>query len=177
MYAFGNNFFGNLGNGESTAGITFQQVDTSYLPNVTWKSVSIGQDHFIFLSHEGRAYTLGGNVFGMNIQIFLFYMLGQCGDGSSSTRTRIGPVDTRGVLANKTIVQVAASQISSMVLTSDGDVVAWGHNGTLRLQVMLFLGFNQLCDGTSENRYLPIAVNTSITGGFKVVSIAYSTLR
>lgn len=97
------------------------------------------------------------------VQKLIFYKkIGQCGDGSSSVRMKIGAVDTRGVLLNKVIIQVAASQLSSMALSSDGNVYTWGHNGN-----------NQLCDGTTETRYLPVAVNTSITGVAKVVSIAF----
>jgi hypothetical protein len=57
------------------------------------------------------------------------------------------PVDTSGVLAGKTIVQIAAGAGLGYALCSDGTLAGWGYNFT-----------GQLGDGTKTNRHSPVLI-------------------
>lgn len=88
---------------------------------------------------------------------------GQLGDGSNTQRNAPVAVNRGGVLAGKTIVQVARGQSFTLALTSEGKVYAWGLNSV-----------GQLGDGTTTSRSLPVEVTTTtgaLAGKF-VVGIA-----
>lgn len=87
------------------------------------------------------------------------------GDGTTTDRFAPVPVNQTGVLANKTIVQVARGSRHSLALCSDGTVAAWGANNN-----------GQLGDNTNTNRAVPVAVNAvsgvSALNGKSVVAVA-----
>ncbi len=70
---------------------------------------------------------------------------------SDGTGDEIAPVQTdqRGVLAGKTIVQVATGDAHSLALCSDGTIAAWGNNNR-----------GQIGDGTQTPRPRPVLVST-----------------
>ena len=105
IFSFGNNDFGQLGNGNCTNRIAFigNIKDTI--------SISAGYDHSMALTRDGRVYTWGRNRFG------------KLGDGTEENRSV--PVEVTGV---KDVKAISAGFYNSMALTRDGRVYVWGCN-------------------------------------------------
>ena len=85
---------------------------------------------------------------------------GQLGDGGSLSRSAPVLVDRSGVLAGKTVVQVAAGMVHGLVLCSDGTVAAWGGNSA-----------GQLGNPASSYSLVPVPV-VGIPAGKRVAAIA-----
>ena len=75
---------------------------------------------------------------------------GQLGNGTTTNSSVPVSVNTAGVLAGKTITQVAAGYDSACAVTSEGKVACWGANLS-----------GQLGNGTTTNSSVPVLVNTS----------------
>jgi alpha-tubulin suppressor-like RCC1 family protein len=113
-------------------------------------ATSVGSDHALVLTADGKVFAWGNNTYG------------QLGDGTSQATQVPVQVDDSGALAGKTVVAIAAGSLHSLALTSDGEVFAWGDNGSGRLG-----------DGTTESRLVPVAVDrTGALAGKSVVAIA-----
>ncbi len=139
VYSWGLNDDGGLGDGTRTGRNEPVAVSTSgALAGKIVIAMATGYQQCLVLTADRRLFS-----WGLNAQ-------GQLGDGSNSTRTLPVAVVTTGVLAGKTITQIAAGRDHCMVLTSDGKLFAWGRND-----------YGQLGDGTTTNRNVPVAVNMS----------------
>jgi alpha-tubulin suppressor-like RCC1 family protein len=117
LMAWGNNEYGAVGNGTtSTTGqwIPVEVSQASGLTNV--KAIATGWDHMVALAEDGTVWTWGANAWG------------QLGNGSKGYASNSSvPYHVSG-LSN--IVGVSAGDGSTVVLTADGHVWAWG---TLRI--------------------------------------------
>ena len=147
-YAWGYNYYGQLGDGTQTRRSTPVMVrtpDRSTYPDLpadfTYVQVSGGRYHSLAVGSDGNAYAWGSN------------SQGQLGDGTGTTRST--PVMVRkpdrstypDLPADFTYLQVSAGGYHSLALGSDGNAYAWG-NG-------------QLGDGTSGSyRNAPVRVKT-----------------
>jgi len=86
---------------------------------------------------------------------------GQLGDGSKTGRRVPVAVDASGVLAGKTVTAIAAGDSHSCVV-ADGQVYCWGGNWG-----------GQLGDGSTTERLVPVAVDTSgVLAGKTVTGIS-----
>lgn len=93
--------------------------------------------------------------------------MGAVGDGTNEERSLPVAVDMSGVLAGKTVTQISAGTQSSLALTADGDVYAWGRNLS-----------GELGDGTTTHRYSPVAVDTSgVLAGVNIVQAVSNNNR
>ena len=108
VWAWGNNYYGQLGDGTTTQRLT--PVPVSALTNV--KAVAAGHRHSLALANDGRVWAWGYNVYG------------QLGDGTTTQRTT--PVLVSGLTD---VVGIAAGQFYSLAVKADGTVFAWGDNG------------------------------------------------
>jgi alpha-tubulin suppressor-like RCC1 family protein len=131
VYAWGNNFNGQLGN-EST---TDRQTPTLINTITGVKAVASGLAHTLALRADGLVYAWGSNG------------SGRLGNGSTDQSTRPVPVST---LSN--VVAIAAGDTHSLALTSDGHVYSWGANNTGQLG----LGNS----GTGTEQIVPTQVTT-----------------
>ena len=113
VFAFGDNFYGQMGNGSSST--TYQYVPTvvSGLDSVV--QVSAGDGHVLALKSDHSVWAWGYNEFG------------QVGNGTTNNVSR--PVQVN-FPAGVQLVGVSAGLVHSMALDSDGNLWAWGHNGT-----------------------------------------------
>ena len=111
--AWGNNAFGQLGNGTNTIGRTPVQVNT--LSGLA--AISGGNESNLALQTDGSAWAWGQND------------EGQLGDGTNTNRN--APVRVSGLSSG--VVAVAAAEDNGFALSADGTVRAWGNNavGTL----------------------------------------------
>ncbi|MGO1623021.1 RCC1 domain-containing protein, partial [Flaviflexus sp.] len=130
VYAWGDNTFGQLGNGTDTASRVPTVVKQP--KGVTFTYVSAGYDYSLALGDNGKAYAWGSNFFG------------KLGTGSWDDQGTPVLIDQpKGV----TLTQVSAGYDHSVALGDDGNAYAWGANQS-----------SQLGDGTSEDSYSPVLV-------------------
>ncbi|MBL9145190.1 MAG: hypothetical protein JNM99_16035 [Verrucomicrobiaceae bacterium] len=149
VYGWGENASGQLGYGSMVPSVPSPvAVDMSgALLGKTVVAVAAGAYHSLALTSDGLLFAWGRNT------------NGELGNNSTSDSSLPTPVDMTGVLAGKTIVQIAGGQSCSAVLDSNGKVYAWGANSS-----------GQLGDGTTTERHVPVAVDTSGVLSGKVVS-------
>ena len=148
VYAWGSNNRGELGDGTTTNRSTPVAVDmTGALLGKTVIAVEAGFEFSLALTSDGRVYSWGGNTFG------------NLGDGTNYSRYTPVEVDTSGVLSGKVVIDIAAAAAAAGAVTSDGLVFTWGYNSDGRLG-----------DGTTTDRHLPVAVDTSGALSGKVVT-------
>ena len=118
-YAWGYNYYGQLGNGTTTRRSIPIPVrkPTDASADFTYVQVSAGYNHSLAIGSDGNAYAWGYNY------------SGQLGNGTGAQTTT--PVTVRkptGASADFTYVQVSAGGDHSLALGSDGHAYAWGYN-------------------------------------------------
>ena len=127
----------------------------------TFDNLTNGQA--VTLSYAGTVYSFVANYYGgSGNDLVLTWAqkrlvawgtdeFGQLGDNASGTN-RLAPVAVyaTGVLAGKTVVEVAAGAAHSLALCSDGTLAAWGSNG-----------WGQLGNSTTNDSHVPVAVDTT----------------
>ena len=139
LYIWGNNQYGQLGNGTTT------NQNRPILVNkpqgtpagFTWKQVSLSCNHSGAIGSDGNLYTWGWN------------LTGQLGDGTNTDRHTPTLVNKpQGAPAGFTWKQVSIGWQHSAAIGSDGNLYAWGQNYR-----------TQLGDGTNTDRYTPTLVS------------------
>ena len=121
LYAFGRNFYGQLGsttgNGEETANPTPAALA---LPGASGpvSQIAAGAEHSLAVTSTGQLYAFGSNRFG------------QLGNPAGSGTELANPAPLRVSLpgAEGPVVQVAAGLSHSLALTSAGQLYAFGSN-------------------------------------------------
>ena len=207
VVAWGNNYYGQLGNNSTTNSQVPVLVDASgVLSGKSVVSVAAGGSHSLALCSDGTVVAWGYNNYGqlgnnsttnsqvpvlvdatgvlsgkavVSIDARYSYSLALCFDGivvgwgynrsgqlgnNSTTDTNKTPVlaDLSGVLSGKTVVSVAAGNLHSLALCSDGTVAAWGNN---------YAG--QLGNNGTTNSKVPVLVDTTgVLNGKTVVAVA-----
>jgi hypothetical protein len=140
-YCWGLNVDGELGDDSGAAQVALPvAVDTSgALAGQSLTHITAAAFHTCALDAAGAAYCWGGNDFG------------ELGDGSAGGSTVPVAVDTSGVLADKTLTQVAAAgEYHTCALDSTGAAYCWGFNGD-----------GQLGNGSTTDSTVPVAVDMS----------------
>lgn len=149
-YCWGANGEGRLGNNTTIDTMVPTAVSaTGVLSGKTVTAIAAGSNYSCAVA-SGAAYCWGNNA------------NGRLGDGTTTQRPVPVAVDTTGVLAGKTVTQVATGTNHACVIAS-GAVYCWGLNN-----------YGQLGDGLGANSLRPVAVNTSILGGKTVTDITAS---
>ncbi len=157
-YCWGENDFGQLGDGSTTDSSVPVAVDTSgVLHGKTLTQISAGGGGGIdtcALDSTGTAFCWGSNIDG------------GLGDGGIADSSVPVAVDTGGVLRGKTLTQITAGSDGGCVLDSAGAAYCWGDND-----------YGELGDGGTADSSVPVAVDTSgalagkaltqITGGYE----------
>ena len=152
VYAFGDNSYGQLGDGTHTNRYTpirvlkGSYIGTTYLgdnPNNPIISIYTNGFCFFYLAADGTLFSCGDNIYG------------QLGDGS--TINRFTPVKVLkgayngatflGDNPNNPIISVVSGGISTLALAADGTVFSFGNNQ-----------YGQLGDGTKINKNTPVKV-------------------
>jgi alpha-tubulin suppressor-like RCC1 family protein len=143
-YCWGENDFGQLGDGSTASSSVPVAVDTSgALAGKTLTQISAGGGGGLdtcALDSAGAAYCWGSN------------FDGALGDGDSSGSYSSVPVlvDSSGALAGKTLTEIAAGSDGGCVLDSLGAAFCWGDND-----------FGELGNGSTDSSSVPVAVTTS----------------
>ncbi|MBZ5734916.1 hypothetical protein K8Z61_10450 [Nocardioides sp. TRM66260-LWL] len=118
VYAWGANASGQLGNGTNQNSNV--AIAVTGLTGKTIASIAAGKEHSLALASDGTVYAWGANG------------SGQLGIGSNTSSTAAVAL-TKGTLATKTVVAIAAGNLHSVALTSDGTLHAWGDNASGQL--------------------------------------------
>ncbi len=114
VWAWGANFYGELGNGTNTNSNT--PVKVSGLSGVT--AIDAGVFHSLALKSDGTVWAWGANFFG------------QLGNGTSTDSNT--PVEVSGLIG---ATAIAGGEFHSLALEGDGTVQAWGANGNGELGI------------------------------------------
>ncbi|MCX8644921.1 InlB B-repeat-containing protein [Bifidobacterium sp. B4081] len=138
LYTWGNNQYGQLGDGTTTdrSRPVLVGKPQGAPDGFTWKQVSIGWQHSAAIGSDGQLYTWGQNY------------RAQLGDGTTTDRhtpTLVGK--PQGAPDGFTWKQISLGDWHTEALGSDGSFYIWGSNE-----------HSQLGDGTTTNRSRPIPV-------------------
>lgn len=116
-FSWGLNNQGQLGNGTTTNTNVPGAVDMSgALSGKTITEIAAGDDAACALTTDGQVFCWGDGT------------AGQLGNGGNTDSLVPTPIDTSGVLAGKTVIDISAMTLSMCALTSDGLIACWGDN-------------------------------------------------
>jgi alpha-tubulin suppressor-like RCC1 family protein len=145
VWCWGYNFFGQLGDGTTTARSTPVAV-SGLVSGVT--AIAAGDDHTCALMSSGGVMCWGAN------------WSGQLGDGTTTARST--PVAVSGLASG--VTAIAAGDFHTCALMSSGGVWCWGYNF-----------FGQLGDGTTTARSTPVAVSGLASGVTAIAAGGFHT--
>ncbi|RZD44960.1 MAG: hypothetical protein CXT68_08985 [Methanobacteriota archaeon] len=142
---WGDNFYGQLGDGTTTDRNTSTQT-SSLGTNRTAVAISTGGTHTCAILDDGSVSCWGDNWYG------------QRGDGTNTNRNT--PTQTSSLGTNRTAVAISSGYGHSCIILDDGSVSCWGWNE-----------YSQLGDGTTEQRNTPTQTS-SLGNGRTAVAIS-----
>ena len=153
LAAWGENYSGQLGNGNTTgySSASVAVTRTGVLAGKTVISVAAGDLHNLALCSDGTIAAWGSNV------------SGQLGNGNTKENSVPVAVTRTGVLAGKTVTSVAGGGYHSLALCSDGTVAAWGDNY-----------WGQLGNGNTTDSWVPVVSSRLATRAIGGVSHSIS---
>ena len=135
VWAWGNNEYGQLGNGQTADALLPVQI--TGLTDVI--EISAGESHSMARKADGTVWTWGRNDYG------------QLGDNTNNNS--LTPVQVRGENGAGYLIgvkEIEAGIRYSMAILDDGTLMAWGDNN-----------FYQLGDGTDESKNAPVKIRKS----------------
>ncbi len=142
VYTWGDNSYGQLGNGNNTdSNVPVEVITSGAIAGKSIVAISAGGLFSVALASDGTVYTWGYN------------SSGQLGYGNNTDSNVPVAVTTSGVLAGKTITVIDAGHSHCLVVASNGSVFTWGY-GT----------YGQLGIGDNVSYKVPVAVDQSIMG-------------
>ncbi|WP_068468395.1 PKD-like domain-containing protein [Candidatus Protochlamydia phocaeensis] len=151
-WAWGDNTFGQLGNGTNiNSSIPIQVGGGTPLTNVS--AIEAGGNFSLALKADGTAWAWGDNTFG------------QLGNGTNNPSNI--PVQVGGVGPLTNIIALSGGSYHSLALREDGTVWAWGDNAD-----------GQLGNGTNAISYIPVQVGgiTPLTNAIAISAGGYYSL-
>ena len=150
VWAWGQNYYGQLGDGSSTGSPVPVQVSgengNGFLTDIV--AITAGDYHTVAINDNGTVWSWGYNAYG------------QLGDGTDAHRYTPEQV----VLGLTDVIAIAAGRSHTVALKSDGTVWAWGNNA-----------HGELGNGTATDNWTPVQVREPGGGaGYLVDIIAIS---
>ncbi|MDI1452128.1 MopE-related protein [Polyangium sp. 6x1] len=142
VWAWGQNSYGQLGNGSSSTTPQATPMQATGLPTI--KAIAAGAYHSLALDTAGKVWAWGQNSYG------------QLGNGSITTTPQGTPVQIGGL---PTITAIAAGLAHSLALDTNGVIWVWGNNS-----------YGQLGTGSSGNNQPTPASVTLADGAVALVA-------
>ncbi len=155
LVAWGGNYYGQLGNNSTVSSSVPVPVSTAgtALENKLVVAIACGYNHSLALCSDGTLVAWGQNT------------NGQLGNGTTSAQSLVPVAVTIAgtALEGRSVVRLAAGNVHSLAVCSDGSVATWGANSS-----------GQLGDNSTTQRLVPVAVITAGTPleGKVVISVA-----
>jgi len=160
LYAWGYNYYGQLGNNDSGNYTSGVEKDTAkyeaYRVRIgtatNWKTVSAGQYHTVAIQTDGTLWAWGCNEFG------------QVGNGTTTNRTSPVKIGT-----DTNWKSVSAGNDHTVAIKTDGTLWAWGRNDSGQL------GNGESGDGKFKSAPIKIGTDTNwksvSAGGYHTAAI------
>jgi alpha-tubulin suppressor-like RCC1 family protein len=142
--AWGGNKYGQLGNGTTNSSLVPVAVDAganSALEGKTAVAIAAGDSHNLALCADGSVAAWGSDLYGQ---------LGSNMTSNSPVPVAVNTASGVSALFGKRALAVAAGDVHSLALCSDGTAAAWGDNSS-----------SQLGDNSSSQRNAPVTVDTA----------------
>ncbi|XP_057350503.1 RCC1 and BTB domain-containing protein 2 isoform X4 [Manis pentadactyla] len=136
IFVLGTNCSGCLGLGDIQSTIEPRRLDSLSGKKIACLSYGSGP-HIVLATTEGEVFTWGHNAYS------------QLGNGT--TNHALVPCHISTNLSNKQVIEVACGSYHSLVLTSDGEVFAWGYNNS-----------GQVGSGSTANQPIPRRVTSCL---------------
>ncbi|MEI7908405.1 MAG: cadherin-like beta sandwich domain-containing protein [Verrucomicrobiota bacterium] len=137
--AWGNNFYGQLGTGDTTTCLAPTAINQAgVLAGRTVVGIAAGDNHSVAVCADGSLAAWGFNGYG------------ELGNNLTSNNANPGLVISNGVLAGRVPVAVAAGKDHNLARCADGTLVAWGYNN-----------YGQLGNNSQTVSRVPVVVNSS----------------
>ena len=116
--AWGNNGYGQLGNGTQgdLQAVPVAVLTDGALAGKVVTAIAASHDHSLALCQDGTVVSWGRNLYG------------KLGDGTNTTRSAPVAVVTSTGLAGRTVTAIAGGRSFSLALCSDGAMFSWGGN-------------------------------------------------
>lgn len=148
-YCWGDSTQGRLGNDGAVDSYQRSPVAVT-MPDVGFKSISVGHAHTCAVSTDNRAFCWGNNIYG------------QLGNDSTSVSNVPVIVSGGDVLTGEIISSIRAGQSHTCATTTDNKLFCWGYNS-----------YGQVGDGTTDNYSIPVNVtNKGVLSGKTIKSVA-----
>jgi alpha-tubulin suppressor-like RCC1 family protein len=149
LWAVGFNYYGQLGDG------IFNLASPHYGTNQPQKIVTAnpvtaivaGQNHSLFIENDGSLWTMGWN------------LNGQLGDGVYNTLAPYGTNQPQHIITTNAVTAIAAGDLFSLLVKSDGSLWAMGDNT-----------YGQLGNGTFNQTNRPVLI---VTNGVTAVAAGW----
>jgi alpha-tubulin suppressor-like RCC1 family protein len=150
VYSFGDNYYGQLGHGNTTNRLEPQRI-AGIIENKKIIAISAGNWHSLGLDNAGNVYSWGYN------------SSGQLGHGN--TTNRLVPTKIENIIGYKKIIEISAGSMHNLVLDDGGNVYSWGYNY-----------YGNLGHGDTTTRLEPKKI-VKIIGGKKIRAISAGFLQ
>jgi len=131
LWAMGNNFYGQLGDGSNSSRLHPVYIDGAS-PGSGVTSVTAGGNYSLYVKSDGSLWAMGSNDYG------------ELGDGTTTDHSTPVQIESSGVAS------VSAGLYHSLYVKSDGRLWAMGINSSGRLG-----------DGTTTDRSTPVEIESS----------------
>jgi alpha-tubulin suppressor-like RCC1 family protein len=154
MYAWGQNTYGQLGDGSTVNRYIPVPVDinVSQVREYKFAAIAAGIEHSVALTEEGEVFTWGRG------------WAGQLGEGTTNDRLRPTQiVQSYGMFFGELVKSIAAGGSNTAALTDKGRVYIWGSNQ-----------YGQLCNGAQTNGLLPTQVKQLLNHYVIAISVGDS---